>query len=130
MNRQKAEYRQDLNNLKTNFLFWSTSWTENNKTQFEIKARVRNLKQSYQFARQELDITKPLADEGVVPRIELLAAKDKWTTLPRNDLKRAQSPLLRSAIKEAMLSRIDAALNFQFRAARKSSTKHKTNSLH
>ncbi len=48
----------------------------------------RNLKQSYQFARQELDITKPLADEGVVPRIELLKLQRQVNDTRRgNDLK-------------------------------------------
>ncbi|MFA0372650.1 HlyD family type I secretion periplasmic adaptor subunit, partial [Vibrio sp. 10N.222.54.F6] len=80
----------------------------------EIKARVDNLRQSYKFARQELDITKPLADEGVVPRIELLKLQrqvnDTRRELTSSELK---IPLLRSAIKEAMLSRIDAALSFR-----------------
>ena len=114
VNRQKAEYRQDLNNLKNQLSVFDQQVEQKQQDLIEIKARVRNLKQSYQFARQELDITKPLADEGVVPRIELLKLQrqvnDTRREMTSSELK---VPLLRSAIKEAMLSRIDAALNFR-----------------
>ena len=114
VNRQKAEYRQDLNNLKNQLSVFDQQVEQKQQDLVEIKARVRNLKQSYQFARQELDITKPLADEGVVPRIELLKLQrqvnDTRREMTSSELK---IPLLRSAIKEAMLSRIDAALNFR-----------------
>lgn len=79
-----------------------------------MRARVDNLRQSYNFARKELDITKPLADEGVVPRIELLKLQrqvnDTRRELTSSELK---IPVLRSAIKESMLSRVDAALKFR-----------------
>ncbi|MGR5387427.1 HlyD family type I secretion periplasmic adaptor subunit [Vibrio crassostreae] len=114
VNRQKAEYRQDLNNLKNQLSVFDQQVEQKQQDLIEIKARVRNLKQSYKFARQELDITKPLADEGVVPRIELLKLQrqvnDTRREMTSSELK---IPLLRSAIKEAMLSRIDAALNFR-----------------
>ena len=35
----------------------------------EIQARVKNLRESYNFALKELEITKPLADEGAANRI-------------------------------------------------------------
>lgn len=114
VNRQKAEYRQDLNNLKNQLSVFDQHVEQKQQDLIEIKARVDNLRQSYKFARQELDITKPLADEGVVPRIELLKLQrqvnDTRRELTSSELK---IPLLRSAIKEAMLSRIDAALSFR-----------------
>ncbi|XNH06838.1 HlyD family type I secretion periplasmic adaptor subunit [Vibrio cyclitrophicus] len=114
VNRQKAEYRQDLNNLKNQLSVFDQQVEQKQQDLIEIKARVDNLRQSYKFARQELDITKPLADEGVVPRIELLKLQrqvnDTRRELTSSELK---IPLLRSAIKEAMLSRIDAALSFR-----------------
>ncbi|MFL7046267.1 HlyD family type I secretion periplasmic adaptor subunit [Vibrio cyclitrophicus] len=114
VNRQKAEYRQDLNNLKNQLSVFDQQVEQKQQDLIEIKARVDNLRQSYKFARQELDITKPLADEGVVPRIELLKLQrqvnDTRRELTSSELK---IPLLRSAIKEAMLSRIDATLSFR-----------------
>ncbi|MGF1746685.1 HlyD family type I secretion periplasmic adaptor subunit [Vibrio minamisatsumaniensis] len=114
VNRQKAEYRQDLNNLKNQLSVFDQQVEQKQQDLIEIKARVNNLRQSYQFARQELDITRPLADEGVVPRIELLKLQrqvnDTRREMTSSELK---IPLLRSAIKEAMLSRIDAAQSFR-----------------
>ncbi|PMM22398.1 HlyD family type I secretion periplasmic adaptor subunit [Vibrio lentus] len=114
VNRQKAEYRQDLNNLRNQLFVFDQQVEQKQQDLVEIKARVRNLKQSYQFARQELNITKPLADEGVVPQIELLKLQrqvnDTRREMTSSELK---IPFLRSAIKESMLSRIDAALNFR-----------------
>lgn len=70
--RQLAEYKADMNNLKNRIFVFDQQVSQKQQDLVEIKARVRNLKASYNLARKELDITKPLADEGVVPRIELL----------------------------------------------------------
>ncbi|MCR9299551.1 HlyD family type I secretion periplasmic adaptor subunit, partial [Vibrio fluvialis] len=80
----------------------------------EIQARVVNLRQSYSYANKELEITKPLADEGVVPRIELLKLQ-RQVNDTRRDLTSSELkvPVLKSALRESMLSRIDAALKFR-----------------
>ncbi|WP_114765493.1 HlyD family type I secretion periplasmic adaptor subunit [Vibrio rhodolitus] len=112
--RQKAEYRQDLNELRNQISLIDQQVKQKQQDLIEIQARVRNLRESYNFARKELDITKPLADEGVVPRIELLKLQrqvnDTRREMTSSELK---VPVLRSAIKEAMLSRIDAAQKFR-----------------
>ncbi|MDN3616233.1 MAG: HlyD family type I secretion periplasmic adaptor subunit [Vibrio gallaecicus] len=114
VSRQKAEYRQDLNNLKNQLSVFDQQVEQKQQDLVEILARTKNLRESYRFARKELEITKPLADEGVVPRIELLKLQrqvnDTRREMTSSELK---IPLLRSAIKEAQLSRIDAALNFR-----------------
>ncbi|ANU39192.1 Alkaline protease secretion protein AprE [Vibrio scophthalmi] len=80
----------------------------------EIEARVRNLRESYNFARKELEITKPLADEGVVPRIELLKLQRQVNDTRREmTSSKLKVPVLKSAIREAMLSRIDAGQKFR-----------------
>ncbi|MBW3695257.1 HlyD family type I secretion periplasmic adaptor subunit [Vibrio sp. T187] len=112
--RQKAEYRQDLNNLRNQLSVFDQQVQQKEQDLIEILSRVENLRQSYQYARKELEITRPLAEEGVVPRIELLKLQrqvnDTRRELNSSELK---IPVLRSAIKEAKLSRIDAALNFR-----------------
>ncbi|MGF1752645.1 HlyD family type I secretion periplasmic adaptor subunit [Vibrio makurazakiensis] len=112
--RQKAEYRQDLNNLKNQLSVFDQQVKQKEQDLIEIIARVENLRQSYRYAKKELEITKPLADEGVVPRIELLKLQrqvnDTRRELTSSELK---IPVLRSAIRESMLSRIDAALKFR-----------------
>ncbi|EGA71704.1 HlyD family secretion protein [Vibrio sinaloensis DSM 21326] len=112
--RQRAEYRQDLNKLRNQISVIDQQVKQKQQDLVEIQARVRNLRDSYNFARKELDITKPLADEGVVPQIELLKLQrqvnDTRRELTSSELK---VPVLRSAIREAMLSRIDVAQKFR-----------------
>jgi len=112
--RQMAEYRSDINNLRNQLSVLDQQVKQKQQDLIEIKARVRNLRRSYEFAEKELDITKPLAEEGVVPRIELLKLQrqvnDTRRELTSTELK---VPVLTSAIREAVLSRIDIALKFR-----------------
>ena len=112
--RQRAEYSQDLNNLRNQISLIDQQVKQKQQDLVEIQARVKNLRESYNFARKELEITQPLADEGVVPRIELLKLQrqvnDTRREMTSSELK---VPVLQSAIKESMLSRIDAAQKFR-----------------
>lgn len=112
--RQRAEYQQDLDNLRNQISVMTQQVKQKQQELIEIQARIKNLRQSYDFANKELEITKPLADEGVVPRIELLKLQrqvnDTRRELTSSELK---VPVLRSNIREAMLSRIDTAQKFR-----------------
>lgn len=114
--RQRAQYRQDLDNLRNQLSVMSQQVKQKQQDLIEIQARVSNLRQSYSYANKELEITQPLADEGVVPRIDLLKLQrqvnDTRRELTSSELK---IPVLRSSIRESMLSRIDAALTFRSR---------------
>lgn len=112
--RQRAEYRQDLDKLRNQISLIDQQVKQKQQDLVEIKARVRNLRDGYNFAKKELEITRPLAEEGIVPRIELLKLQrqvnDTRRELTSSELKR---PVLESAIREAMLSRIDTAQKFR-----------------
>ncbi|MFW7525538.1 HlyD family type I secretion periplasmic adaptor subunit [Vibrio ostreicida] len=112
--RQRAEYRQDLNNLRNQVSVINQQVKQKQQDLIEIEARIDNLRESYNFALKELEITQPLADEGVVPKIELLKLQrqvnDTRREMTSSELK---APVLRSAIREAMLSRIDVAQKFR-----------------
>ncbi|EPJ1370328.1 HlyD family type I secretion periplasmic adaptor subunit, partial [Vibrio fluvialis] len=112
--RQRAQYRQDLDNLRNQLSVISQQVKQKQQDLVEIQARVVNLRQSYSYANKELEITKPLADEGVVPRIELLKLQ-RQVNDTRRDLTSSELkvPVLKSALRESMLSRIDAALKFR-----------------
>ncbi|MDB1125657.1 HlyD family type I secretion periplasmic adaptor subunit [Vibrio algarum] len=112
--RQRDEYRQDLENLNNKLSVVDQQVKQKEQELIELTARAKNLRTSYNFAKRELDITKPLADEGVVPKIELLKLQrqlnDTRRELTSTELK---IPSITSAIREAMLGRIDAALKFR-----------------
>lgn len=112
--RQQAEYRQDLNELRNQISLNDQQVKQKQQDLVEIQARVRNLRESYNFARKELEITKPLADEGVVPRIELLKLQRQVNDTRREmTSSKLKVPVLKSAIQEAMLGRIDAGQKFR-----------------
>ncbi|WP_112478322.1 HlyD family type I secretion periplasmic adaptor subunit [Vibrio variabilis] len=112
--RQRAEYRQDLNELRNELSVINQQVRQKQQDLVEMQARARNLRNGYNLARDELNITKPLAEEGVVPRVELLKLQrqvnDTRRELTSTELK---LPALRSAIDEAKLSRIDIAQKFR-----------------
>ncbi|EGQ9235584.1 HlyD family type I secretion periplasmic adaptor subunit [Vibrio alginolyticus] len=112
--RQKAEYLENLNNIRNQLSVIDQQVIQKQQDLIEIKARVENLRRSYQYAKKELDITKPLADEGIVPRIELLKlqrqANDSRREMTSSKLK---IPVLESLIQEFMLKRIEVALQFR-----------------
>lgn len=112
--RQRAEYRQDLDNLNNKLSVIDQQVKQKEQELVELRARARNLQTSYNFAKRELDITKPLADEGVVPKIELLKLQRQLNDT-RRELTSTQLkiPSLTSSIRESMLGRIDAALKFR-----------------
>ncbi|WP_418642681.1 HlyD family type I secretion periplasmic adaptor subunit [Vibrio chaetopteri] len=114
VSRQRAEYRQDLNELRNELSVIDQQVRQKQQDLVEMQARVRNLRNGYNLARDELNITKPLADEGVVPKVELLKLQrqvnDTRRELTSTELK---LPTLRSAIEEAKLSRIDIAQKFR-----------------
>jgi len=112
--RQIAEYRQDLENLDNRISVLAQQVNQKQQELVELKARARNLKTSFNFAKRELEITEPLAEDGVVPKIELLKLQrqlnDTRRELTSTELK---IPTLESAIREATLSLVDAALKFR-----------------
>ncbi|SDG84475.1 membrane fusion protein, adhesin transport system [Vibrio xiamenensis] len=114
VSRQTVEYHLDLNNLRNKISQLDQQVKQKQQDLIEIRARVSNLRASYNFAQRELEITQPLAEEGVVPQIELLKlqrqANDTRRELTSSELK---IPQLLSTIREAMLNRIEAAQRFR-----------------
>ncbi|GLT19091.1 HlyD family type I secretion periplasmic adaptor subunit [Vibrio zhanjiangensis] len=112
--RQRAQYQQDLTSLNNQISLIDQQVKQKQQDLVEIQARVKNLRESYNFAKKELEITRPLADEGVVPQIELLKLQrqvnDTQREMTSSELK---VPVLKSAIQEALLNRIDAAQQFR-----------------
>ncbi|KXF82465.1 HlyD family type I secretion periplasmic adaptor subunit [Enterovibrio coralii] len=114
VSRQRAEYREKLNNLDNQLSVTAQQIRQKEQELVEVQARVQNLRQSYNFAREEFSITKPLADEGVVPQIDLLKLQRQV-----NDTKRELSsaelslPSINSALREVVFKHIDVALKFR-----------------
>ncbi len=112
--RQSAQYHQDLDNLRNKISVVDEQIKQKQQELVELKVRVKSLRAGYELANQELKITKPLADDGVVPQIDLIKIQRQV-----NDTKRDLSsselkiPLTEAAIRESMYARIDTAQKFR-----------------
>ncbi|WP_157956914.1 HlyD family type I secretion periplasmic adaptor subunit [Salinicola aestuarinus] len=84
----------------------------------EIRARVASLSRSYQLSRQQLGITAPLVDEGIVSQVDLINLQREVND-QRGQLESAQLsiPSKQSELQEAISRRRDVAAQFSSRAA-------------
>ncbi|MCD9531955.1 HlyD family type I secretion periplasmic adaptor subunit [Photobacterium carnosum] len=112
--RQLNQFTGKLNNLENQLSVASQQASQKERELTETRSRVSNLRDSYNIAMKEYNITKPLADEGVVPRIELLKLQRSLNDTKR-DLNSAklQVPVTQAAIQEAKFKYIDIALQFR-----------------
>jgi membrane fusion protein, adhesin transport system len=112
--RQTAQYRQDLDNLRNQMSVVDEQIKQKQQELVELKSRVKNLRASFNFANQELKITRPLAKDGVVPQIDLLKLQrqvnDTERELSSSELK---IPVTEAGIRESIYARIDTAQKFR-----------------
>ncbi|WP_428456162.1 HlyD family type I secretion periplasmic adaptor subunit [Photobacterium makurazakiensis] len=114
VHRQRSEYRDTLANLSNQLSVISQQIQQKNRELDEAKARLANQKRSLSLASQEYRITKPLADEGVVPKVELLKLQRQVNDTRREATSTELSlPVIRAELGEATLKRLDIALKFR-----------------
>ena len=129
--RQRAAYRENINSLLNQLSVIDQKVNQKQQEFIGIQSKVNNLRQSYRFAQEELKITKPLADEGIVPKIELLKLQRQVNDTRRDMISNELNiPAIQSSIREIMLSRIGVALNFRLQQQKKlNSTQDELSSL-
>ncbi len=112
--RQQNEFRDNISNLENQLSVVAQQISQKQRELAENQSRISNLQRSYNIALKEYNITKPLADEGVVPKIELLKLQRSLNDTKR-DLTSAQLqvPVTRSAVQEATFKYMDIALQFR-----------------
>lgn len=112
--RQLNQFTGKLNNLDNQLSVALQQASQKERELTETQSRVTNIRSSYNIALKEYNITKPLADEGVVPRIELLKLQRALNDTKR-DLNSAklQIPITQAAIQEAGFKYLDIALQFR-----------------
>ena len=112
--RQKNEYHDKIANVQNQLSGMAQQIRQKERELIDAKSRMINLGASYDIANQEYNITKPLADEGVVPKIELLKLQRQL-----NDTKREltsaklQIPVVKASIQEVIFKYINIASNFR-----------------
>lgn len=112
--RKRAGYLEKLNNIENQLAVTTEQIHQKEQELIEVKSRIESLKQSYKFVQEELAMTKPLADEGVVPQIDLLKIQRQLNETKR-ELSSAQLsiPTLTFSLQEVMFKHVDVALKFR-----------------
>ncbi|WP_406664589.1 HlyD family type I secretion periplasmic adaptor subunit [Gallaecimonas sp. GXIMD1310] len=112
--RQRSEYHDRLRNLKNQMAILSEQQTQRKQELAELDAKIRHQRESLALAVKELNLTEPLAEQGVVSEVELLKLRRQVNDL-RGELAMAQAnrPKVLAAGEEAMLKRRDIALAFR-----------------
>lgn len=108
-----SEYQQSLNVIKNELGLIEQKVAQKTFELNEVNTRVKSLKKAYNLAVEEYDIAKPLANDGIIPKIEIIKLErqvnDKQREMTSIEL---SIPSLHSEIKEAILQRVDVAQKF------------------
>ena len=111
--RQQAEYDGRLKNLNNQLEILARQIQQRDQEMQEIAAQVKTLTTSYQLLTRELELTRPLADKGIVPEVELLKLERSVNDL-QGELQsvRILRPKVKAALDEAIFKRRDAVFSF------------------
>ncbi|MBD5770235.1 HlyD family type I secretion periplasmic adaptor subunit [Marinomonas colpomeniae] len=102
VSRELDLYNNKLESLRTNQVSFQQQIEQKKQEIVELQAKLKNLKQSYEYSKEELDLTRPAYDQGAISRVELLQLEREVNQL-QGDLEATQLAIPRagSALKEA-----------------------------
>jgi len=83
----------------------------------EMQSRVTRLEQSYSLVQQELDMVRPAAEKGIIPKVELVRLERQVNDIKGElDVARLSVPRLRAAIGETTQKSEQFAADFRAQA--------------
>ncbi|MCC4834932.1 HlyD family type I secretion periplasmic adaptor subunit [Shewanella sp. 1_MG-2023] len=106
---QQAEYSGRLDNLSNQLEILVRQIQQRQQETEELSSKITTLTKSYQLISRELELTKPLAQKGIVPEVELLKLERTVNDI-QGELKtlRLLRPKLKATMDEAILKRREA----------------------
>lgn len=114
VSRQNNQYQDKVSNLENQLSVTAQQISQKERELIEAKSRLNNLRHNFKIAKKEFDITQPLAEEGVVPPVELLKLQRQLNDTQRELTSTSlQIPVLQAAIQETIFRHIDIALKFR-----------------
>lgn len=114
VDRELDLYKNKLESLRTNQASFGQQIEQRKQEIIELQAKLKNLKQSYAYSKEELDLTRPAFDQGAVSRVELLQLEREVNQL-QGDLEATELaiPRARSALKEAQSKLEESSAQFR-----------------
>lgn len=111
--RQSEEYSGRLDSLINQLEILARQIQQKQQESKELTSKIDTLSRSFQLVSRELELTRPLAEKGIVPEVELLKIERVVNDI-QGELSslRLLRPKLKSSQDEAILKRREAVLNF------------------
>lgn len=111
--RQREEYLGRIDNLSNQLEIQARQIQQRNQEIQELASKIRTLTTSFQLVSRELELTRPLADKGIVPEVELLKLQRVVNDI-QGELSslRLLRPKVKSTMDEAILKRRESVLIF------------------
>lgn len=114
INQERALYDSRQQELLSNTQVFEEQMAQKRQEVSELEARIKQLAKSYELVKAELDLTRPLAQEGAISKVELLRLERQVNDLDGelNGAKLAL-PRARSSLEEAKKKLANLTLVFQ-----------------
>ncbi|QFU21113.1 HlyD family type I secretion periplasmic adaptor subunit [Shewanella eurypsychrophilus] len=111
--RQSDEYTGRLDSLTNQLEILARQIQQKQQESKELTSKIDTLSRSFQLVSRELELTRPLADKGIVPEVELLKVERVVNDI-QGELSslRLLRPKLKASQDEAILKRREAVLSF------------------
>lgn len=112
LEREQSQLSEYLRNLNNQLDIIGRQIEQGDQEAKELESKISHLYRSYKLGLRELDMTKPLADDGVIPEIELIKLQRELNRY-KQDLEGAKLllPKVRLSIEESVAKRREIALN-------------------
>lgn len=114
IDRQKAVFSERIRNLENQIAIIEQQVTQKEQELTELESKIVHAERSYLLVRKELDLTRPLANRGVVSEVELIklerTANDVKGELASNKL---LIPKIQAEIRESKDKRREVSLKFR-----------------
>ncbi|MCW8884215.1 MAG: HlyD family type I secretion periplasmic adaptor subunit [Motiliproteus sp.] len=111
VSREQSQLRERLRNLSNQLDILERQIEQRDHERLELRSKIGHLNTNYKLVLEELKLTRPLAKQGVVPRVELIKLEREVNKIKSDlDGARLQLPKVRAAVKEDIAKRREAAL--------------------
>jgi len=112
--RQQQEYNGRLDSLINQLAIQGSKIEQKSQEIDELNSKIATLERSYDFANEELTLTRPLAQKNIIPAVELLKLERNVNDiLGELSAVKLLRPKTGSSLNEATLQRRETALKYR-----------------
>ncbi|MBU3825690.1 MAG: HlyD family type I secretion periplasmic adaptor subunit [Candidatus Oceanisphaera merdipullorum] len=116
---QRSLYKERLSFIENQLAIFANQIEQREQEVIETQAKVNTLQRGVSLAAQEVNMSRPLAKEGIVPQVEILRLERQLNQL-QGELQssRLLLPKLDASLRENISKRTEVALTFRADAQR------------